>query len=157
LLAVGLTLVLCPSGFLFNCSCVCYYPQDIGALSELIFSGNKYSEFSGNTYLEHYYRGFLWITPKPATLEVSMTEADLSNKLRLSPGMRLGRGSPDLGAIIIMGAWISHKDMGALTSLNLSSNYLEAEGAKIVAEAIKVLSVRLRSFWHQFYVHPTTG
>jgi hypothetical protein len=29
-------------------------------------------------------------------------------------------------------------DMGALTSLNLSSNYLRAEGAKIVAEAIKV-------------------
>jgi hypothetical protein len=29
-------------------------------------------------------------------------------------------------------------DMGALTTLNLSSNYLEAEGAKIVAEAIEV-------------------
>jgi hypothetical protein len=32
------------------------------------------------------------------------------------------------------------KANGALTSLNLSSNYLEAEGAKIVAEAIKVTS-----------------
>jgi hypothetical protein len=30
------------------------------------------------------------------------------------------------------------KDMGALTSLNLSSNSLKAEGGKIVAEAIKV-------------------
>jgi hypothetical protein len=29
-------------------------------------------------------------------------------------------------------------DMGALTSLNLSSNILKAEGGKIVAEAIKV-------------------
>jgi hypothetical protein len=29
-------------------------------------------------------------------------------------------------------------DIGATTSLNLSSNYLSAEGAKIVAEAIKV-------------------
>jgi hypothetical protein len=29
-------------------------------------------------------------------------------------------------------------DKGAMTSLNLSSNNLEAEGAKIVAEAIKV-------------------
>jgi hypothetical protein len=32
----------------------------------------------------------------------------------------------------------SIKNMGALTSLNLSSNKLEAEGAMIVAEAIKV-------------------
>ena len=38
------------------------------------------------------------------------------------------------------------RDNGAMTSLNLSSNYLKAEGAKIVAEAIKVLSVRLRLF-----------
>jgi hypothetical protein len=29
-------------------------------------------------------------------------------------------------------------DMGAMTSLNLASNYLRADGAKIVAEAIKV-------------------
>jgi hypothetical protein len=30
------------------------------------------------------------------------------------------------------------QDMGAMTSLNLAWNYLGAEGAKIVAEAIKV-------------------
>jgi hypothetical protein len=30
------------------------------------------------------------------------------------------------------------KDNGALTSLNLASNFLKAEGAKIVVEAIKV-------------------
>jgi hypothetical protein len=46
--------------------------------------------------------------------------------------------------------------MGALTSLDLSSNDLEAEGAKIVAEAIKV-TVLLRSFWHCFHAHLTTG
>jgi hypothetical protein len=45
---------------------------------------------------------------------------------------------------------------GALTSLNLSSNYLKVGGAKIVAKAIKV-SVRLRSFWRQFLTHLTTG
>jgi hypothetical protein len=31
-------------------------------------------------------------------------------------------------------------DMGALTSLNLSSNNLRVEGAKIIAEVIKVTS-----------------
>ena len=63
---------------------------------------------------------------EPAALEVGMTEADLSNK-------NLGTG----GAIIVA-AWISHRDKGALTSLDLSSNKLQARGAKIVAEAIKV-------------------
>jgi hypothetical protein len=29
--------------------------------------------------------------------------------------------------------------MGAMTSLNLASNYLRADGAKIIAEAIKVM------------------
>jgi hypothetical protein len=55
-----------------------------------------------------------------------MTSADFSNK-------HLGAG----GATIVA-AWISHKDKGALTSLNLSSNSLKAEGAKIIAEALKV-------------------
>jgi hypothetical protein len=31
--------------------------------------------------------------------------------------------------------------MGAMTSLNLASNYLRADGAKIIAEAIKVTKV----------------
>jgi hypothetical protein len=64
---------------------------------------------------------------EPATLEVGMTEADFSNK-------NLGMG----GAIIIS-AWITHKDKGAMTSLNLSTNRLRADGAKIVAETIKVI------------------
>jgi hypothetical protein len=67
---------------------------------------------------------------EPATLEIGMTEADFSNK---NLGVR--------GAIIIS-AWITHKDKGAMTSLNLASNRLGAEGAKscvkIIAEAIKV-------------------
>jgi hypothetical protein len=40
-----------------------------------------------------------------------------------------------LGAIALANAI---PDMGALTSLNLSSNYLKVEGAKIVAEGMKV-------------------
>jgi hypothetical protein len=47
-------------------------------------------------------------------------------------------------------------DMRALTSLNLSSNNLEAEGAKKVVKAIKV-TMRLRSFWHFIHAHLTTG
>jgi hypothetical protein len=51
-------------------------------------------------------------------------------------------------------------DNGALTSLNLSSNRLKAEGGKIVAEAIKVtdnaMAGRL-SFWHHFHAHLITG
>jgi hypothetical protein len=47
------------------------------------------------------------------------------------------------------------KDMSALTSLNLSSNDLEVEGAKIITEAIKV-TVLLGSFWHCFHVNLTT-
>jgi hypothetical protein len=50
------------------------------------------------------------ITPQPATLEVGMTEADFSDK-------HLGAS----GAIIIS-AWITHKDNGAMTSLDLANN-----------------------------------
>jgi hypothetical protein len=43
-----------------------------------------------------------------------------------------GKGLGVSGAIIIS-AWLAHKDMGAMTSLNLASNSLGVEGAKIVA------------------------
>jgi hypothetical protein len=49
---------------------------------------------------------------EPATLEVGMIEADFSNK-------NLG-----VGGAIIMSAWITHKDMAALSVLNLASNNL---------------------------------
>ena len=54
-----------------------------------------------------------------------MTEADLSNK-------NLGAGST-----IIVGAWISHKDNGALVKLDISKNNICIEGTKAVAEALK--------------------
>jgi hypothetical protein len=90
---------------------------DMGALSKLIFGGEKYRY----SYLTHSYElGSVdgkqqVITPESAILEVGMTEADLSNK-------NLGAG----GAIIVA-AWISHKDKGALTSLDISSNNLVGE------------------------------
>jgi hypothetical protein len=65
------------------------------------------------------------ITPEPATLEVGMTEADLSNK-----GLKAG------GAIIVA-AWISHKDKRAMTRLDISSCSLNAEGGKALAAGLK--------------------
>jgi hypothetical protein len=69
------------------------------ALLTLIFGGDKVNRWDATAQ-------------EPATLKVGMTEADFSSK-NLGPA----------GAIIIS-AWISHKDKGALTSLNLSSNRL---------------------------------
>jgi hypothetical protein len=72
-----------------------------GALSKLIFGGDHWkSPLDG------------WTTPEPVTLEVGMTEADFGNK-----------GLQAAGAIIVA-AWLSHKDKGALTSLNLAANNL---------------------------------
>jgi hypothetical protein len=83
---------------------VAEYLRDNGALSKLIFGGDKYRA----------QRGLLlkWVYPEPATLEVGMTEANFGSK-------ELGAG----GAIIIS-AWLTHKDKGAMTSLNLASNCL---------------------------------
>jgi hypothetical protein len=53
-----------------------------------------------------------------------MTEVDFSHK---NLGAR--------GAIIIS-AWLTHKDNGAMTSLNLASNNLCVEGAKIIAACL---------------------
>jgi Ran GTPase-activating protein (RanGAP) involved in mRNA processing and transport len=61
----------------------------------------------------------------PATLEIGVTEADFSDK---NLGIK--------GAIIIS-AWITHKDKGALLVLNLASNNLKAEGIELLAEALK--------------------
>jgi hypothetical protein len=74
--------------------------KDKGALTTLILGGDKYE------------KGSSWVTPAPATLKFGMTEANFSNK-------NLGAG----GAIIIS-AWISHKDNGALALLDLSSNMI---------------------------------
>jgi hypothetical protein len=73
---------------------------DKRALAKLIFGGIKYVKDN------------IQVTPAPAILKVGMTEANFSNK--------------NLGAngVIIISAWICHKDNGALTSLNLSTNRL---------------------------------
>ena len=87
-----------------------------GALAKLTFGGDgTYSNES--TYWEE-------VPYEPATLEVGMTEADLSNK-------NLG-----IGGALIVGAWISHKDNGALTSLNISNNELDHKGLEAIAQAL---------------------
>eukprot|EP00935_MAST-01C_sp_MAST-1C-sp1_P001408 g1408.t1 len=86
-----------------------------GTLAKLIFGGDKYKKIG---------RDDEWITPEPATLEVGMIEADLSNK-------NLG-----VGGAIIIGAWISHKDNGALTSVNILANSIGVDQAN---ELIKMM------------------
>jgi hypothetical protein len=52
---------------------------------------------------------------EPATLEVGMSEANFSKK-------NLG-----VGGAIIIAAWLTHKDNGALIKLDISSNYIGGE------------------------------
>ena len=96
--------------------------KDNGALEKLIFGGKQYWDGGSNSIKNH----------EPAVLETGMTEADLSNR---------GLGT---GGAVIVGAWISHKDNGALTSLNLATNNLRVEGAKHIAEAIRLNVSALR-------------
>jgi hypothetical protein len=69
---------------------------DNQALSGLIFGGNKVNSWDSEM--------------EPAALEVGMTEANFGSK-------NLGAG----GAVITS-AWLTHRDKGALLSLNLSNN-----------------------------------
>jgi hypothetical protein len=56
----------------------------------------------------------------------------------------------ELGPIGVIAVANAIKDMAALTSLNFSSNYLQAEGAKVLAEAIKVTNCRQHFHAHLF-------
>jgi Leucine-rich repeat (LRR) protein len=79
--------------------------SDMEALSKLLFGGVPYHQkvvFQGG--------GAQWVIPEPATLELGMTEVDLSNKDLKTAGA------------IIIAAWISHRDKGAMSVLNLASN-----------------------------------
>ena len=62
---------------------------------------------------------------------------------------------PDFSGVVAIADAIPA--MGALTSLNLASNYLQAEGAKLVAEAIKGHVSALRFFWYHFELNLTSG
>jgi hypothetical protein len=79
--------------------------KDMGALTRLIFQGDTYyGQVDGVGVWQD-------ITPAgPAILEVGMTGADFNNK-------HLGAGDA-----IIISAWISHKDNGAMSVLILANN-----------------------------------
>jgi hypothetical protein len=85
--------------------------KDMGALSMLIFGGDPYRV------------GRKLVTPEPATLQLNMTEADLSNK-------NLG-----VGGAIIISAWLTHKDKGALTKLDARSNDIGDDGEDALKNA----------------------
>jgi hypothetical protein len=72
--------------------------KDNGALSKLIFGGDKVNSWDPEM--------------EPATLEVGMSEANFSKK-------NLG-----VGGASIISAWLTHKDNGALTRLDISKNKL---------------------------------
>jgi hypothetical protein len=76
---------------------------DNGAMTTLIFGGDPYRD------------GLKLVTPEPATLQLNMTEADLSNK-------NLG-----VGGAIIISAWLTHKDKGALSVANIMGNRIGKE------------------------------
>jgi hypothetical protein len=99
-----------------------YDISDNRALSKLIFGGDRYYDENTSTN----------ITPGPATLELGMTEADLSNK-----GLRAG------GAIIVA-AWISHRDKGALSKLDVRENNIDAKGKSALKKAAGVGIFRSR-------------
>jgi hypothetical protein len=92
--------------------------SNMPALSKLIFGGDAYEDTSR-------------VAPGPATLEIGMTEADLSNK-------NLGVG----GAVIILAAWIIHKGDWAITSLNVKDNQIGVEGKRSLGKAIQKSNVQ---------------
>jgi hypothetical protein len=94
--------------------------SDNGALTKLIFGGDEW------------HNGQKWTTLEPATLEVGMTEADFSNK-----------GLQGAGAIVVA-AWISHNDVGTLTSLHVGRNNIsEKEMKEIMAVAMRMDSMQI--------------
>jgi hypothetical protein len=93
---------------------VAQYLDGNTALSKLIFGGATYQKRTASSGGPTAYEDMrlALVDPEPAIMEIGLTMADLSNK-NLGPG-----------DAIIISTWISHKYMGALTSLNLSSNSL---------------------------------
>jgi hypothetical protein len=98
--------------------------KDMRDLSSLIFGGDTYSGGEST--------GWKDVTPVPATLDVGMTEADFSNK-NLGPG----------GATIIS-AWISHKDNGALSKLDVRDNRIPPTEEALLQGACGAKGISLR-------------
>ena len=89
---------------------VCYYPQDMGTLCKFTFSGDEsgWGDASKNS--------------KPVTVELGMTKADFSGKV-------LG-----VSGAIILGAWLQHKDNGAISTVVMHKFPLPIHDIKTKAE-----------------------
>jgi hypothetical protein len=113
--------------------------RDMGASTSLDLSGNHLCQI---------------VLTDGITYSAAKSGQMLYWKDRKSLGADPPPGCGHIGVISIVDAI---RDMGALTSLNLSSNNLEAGSAKIVAEAMKVTNNAIASFWHRFHVHLAAG
>jgi hypothetical protein len=80
-------------------------------MSKLVPGGDEYEGPEWDNDEDRYEM----ITPGPATLEVGMTQADFSNK------------SPGAGGAIIISAWLTHRDKGALSVANVMGNCIGKE------------------------------
>jgi hypothetical protein len=94
----------------------------MGALSKLIFGGD--CDVGGGRRLH--------TPPEPAVLEVGMTEVDVSNR------------NLKAGGAIIVAAWLSHKDKGALSKLDVRKNNINAKGKSALKKAAGVGVFRSR-------------
>jgi hypothetical protein len=99
------------------------YSQDNGALTTLILKDNKLLTPEAGKVLSDM-----------LAANTMLKELDVSSSNWKWRGQMQGDG-PGFAKELAVGI----SDNGALTSLNLSSNDIKAEGAKIVVEAIKVI------------------
>jgi hypothetical protein len=98
--------------------------KDNRGLSKLICGGDQYWDSSKGQN----------VTPEPAALEVGMSDADFSYK-------NLGAG----GAIVLS-AWLTHKDAGALTKLDISnSNIQQGEALQRITDFCNTKGIELDS------------
>jgi hypothetical protein len=84
---------------------------------------------------------------------ISGIASGITSDIYIIPGIIPGI-TPGITSGIISGTTSGITGIRALTSLDISDNDLYAQGAKIVADAIKE-SVRLQSFWHDSYAFLT--
>ena len=80
-----------------------------------------------------------------------LSELNVASNALIYPG----NGSTDMSGVIAISDAIP--TMGAMTSLNLASNKLGADGATHIAEAVKVHVSALRFVWYYFALDLTFG
>jgi hypothetical protein len=100
--------------------------KDMRSLTKLIFGGGGVKCDESTDWCD--------VPFEPATLEVGMTRADFSNK-------NLG-----VEGAIVISAWISHKEKGALLQLHVAQNKFGVEGTRFLCDSLG-LSARCVAEW----------